>query len=92
MSVSKETESEILRLLYVEKWKRGTIARQLNIHHGVVDRVLLRNGIAIEHLQVRPAMIDPYVPFIRTVWPAIALHFLKDRLRQQSIDQACSRA
>jgi DNA-binding transcriptional regulator LsrR (DeoR family) len=46
MGVSKETESEILRLLYVEKWKRGTIARQLNIHHCVVDRVLIRNGIA----------------------------------------------
>lgn len=67
MSVSKETESEILRLLYVEKWKRGTIARQLNIHHGVVDRVLLRNGIAIDRLQVRPSMIDSYLPFIRTV-------------------------
>jgi len=67
MSVSKETESEILRLLYVEKWKRGTIARQLNIHHEVVDRVLLRNGIAIDRLQVRPSMIDSYLPFIRTV-------------------------
>jgi len=60
MSISKETESEILRLFYVEKWKRGTIARQLNIHHGVVDRVLLQNGISIDRLQVRTAMIDSY--------------------------------
>ncbi len=67
MSISKETESEILRLFHVEKWKRGTIGRQLNIHHGVVERVLLQNGVVIDRLQVRPAMIDPYLPFIRSV-------------------------
>ena len=67
MGVSKETESEILRLFHAEKWKRGTIARQLQIHHGVVDRVLTRNGISIERLRVRGSMIDPYLSFIRSV-------------------------
>ncbi|MBX9667084.1 MAG: hypothetical protein K2X93_05665 [Candidatus Obscuribacterales bacterium] len=60
MSISKETESEILRLFHVEKWKRGTIASQQNIHHGVVDRVLFQNGITLDRLQVRTAMIDSY--------------------------------
>lgn len=67
MVVSKETESEILRLHFAEKWKRGTIARQLNIHHGVVDRILAKNGIEIERLRVRASMIDAYLPFIRSV-------------------------
>jgi transposase len=86
MSISKETESEILRLLYVEKWKRGTIARQLNIHHGVVDRILLQNGIAIDRLQVRPAMIDTYLPFIRTVlekYPNLTASRLYEMVRER---------
>lgn len=67
MGVSKETESEILRLFHAEKWKRGTIARQLHIHHGVVDRVLTRNGIPYERVRVRHSMIEAYLPFIRSV-------------------------
>jgi transposase len=67
MGVSKETESEILRLHHAEKWKRGTIARQLHIHHAVVDRVLAKNGVDVEKLRVRGSMIDEYVPFIRSV-------------------------
>lgn len=42
VGVSKEVESEILRLFYAEKSKRGTIARQLQIHHGVVEPFLER--------------------------------------------------
>lgn len=67
VGVSKEIESEILRLFHAERWKRGTIAKQLSIHHGVVDRVLERNGVDVERLRVRGSMIDAYVPFIRSV-------------------------
>lgn len=67
MGVSKETELEILRLHHAEKWKRGTIAKQLHLHHGVVDRVLAKNGVDVERLRVRGSMIDEYVPFIRSV-------------------------
>lgn len=67
MTISKETEAEILRLFHAEKWKRGTIARQLHIHHGAIDRVLTRNGIPFERVRVRRSMIDPYIPFIRSV-------------------------
>ncbi len=86
LSISKETESEILRLLYVEKWKRGTIARQLKIHHGVVDRVLLQNGIAIDRLQARPRMIDPYLPFIHGVlekYPKLTASRLHEMVKER---------
>jgi len=34
MTIDKETRTEILRLYHAEKWKIGTIARQLGVHHG----------------------------------------------------------
>ena len=40
MAITPELEAQILRLHYVEKWRVGTIARQLGVHHGTVDRVL----------------------------------------------------
>ncbi len=93
MVISKEIESEILRLYHAEKWKRGTIARQLQIHHGVVDRVLTRNGIEVERLRMRSSMIDAYVPFIRAVlekYPKLTgsrIHaMVKERGYQGSVD------
>lgn len=86
MTVSKETESEILRLFHAEKWKRGTIARQLHIHHGAVDRVLTKNGIPIERVRVRKAMIDPYLPFIRSVlekYPQLTASRLFEMVRER---------
>jgi len=61
--ISAEREAEILRLYHVEKWRVGTIATQLNIHHSTVRRVIGHDGLASEH--VRPSAIDPYIPFIR---------------------------
>jgi len=89
MSVSKETEAEILRLLYVEKWKRGTIARQLKIHHCVVDRVLIRNGIAFDRLHVRASKIDSYLPFIRTVlekYPNLTASRLHEMVKERGYE------
>ena len=40
MTIDKEIEARILRYYFVEKWRTGTIATQLGIHHTVVDRVL----------------------------------------------------
>lgn len=40
MTISNEIEAQILRYYHVEKWRVGTISRQLNIHHSVVRRVL----------------------------------------------------
>ncbi len=64
MAIDKETESDILRYHFVEKWRVGTIATQLGVHHSVVDRVLSQAGLPKVERSPRSAMIDPYLPFI----------------------------
>ena len=64
MTISKETEAKILRYHFVEKWKVGTIATQLGIHNGVVDRVLSEAGLPKVERSPRSSIIDPYLPFI----------------------------
>ncbi len=64
MSIDSETESKILRYHFVEQWRVGTIAKQLGVHHGVVDRVLSQAGMPKVERSARPAIIDPYLPFI----------------------------
>jgi predicted DNA-binding protein (UPF0251 family) len=43
--IDKEKELEILRLFHAEKWRIGTIATQLRMHHTTVQRVLRQAGI-----------------------------------------------
>jgi transposase len=62
---SAELETEIVRLYHAEKWKIGTVATQLRVHHSVVRRVLLALGLPVPKLAPRPSMADPYLPFIR---------------------------
>ena len=65
MAISPELEAAILRYFHVEKWRKGTIARQLGVHHTTVDRVLCQAGLPEAGLAPRPSMIDPFVPFVR---------------------------
>jgi transposase len=65
MVIPKETEAEILRLHYAEKWRKNTIADQLRIHYSTVERVLAQNGVAAEQLRVRPSIADPFIDFIK---------------------------
>jgi transposase len=64
--ITPERAAEILRLYHAEKWKPGTIARQLGVHHTTVRRVLAQAGQAPGLLSTRPSMADPFVPLIRT--------------------------
>jgi transposase len=64
MTISDELEAQILRYFHVEKWRAGTIARQLHVHHGVVKRVLMQSGNATASQIMRPSCLDPYLPFI----------------------------
>lgn len=57
--------AEIRRLYVVEKWKVGTIARQLRLHRSTVSRALEKSRV--ERGPQRPRMIDSYVPFIEQV-------------------------
>jgi transposase len=63
MVTPPDIEALILRYYHVEKWKIGTIAAQLHIHHNVVQRVLAQAGLP-RIGSPRPSMIDPYLPFI----------------------------
>ena len=64
MTIPPEVEAQILRLHHVEKWRRGTIARQLHVHHGTVTRVLAQAGLPRIDRPQRPSKVDPYLPLI----------------------------
>lgn len=63
--IPRDLEAEILRLYQAEKWRVGTIARQIGVHHSTVTRVLARAGIPAAVPAPRPSIADPYVPFVR---------------------------
>ena len=64
MTIAPELQARILRLYQVEKWRINTIAHQLHVHHTTVMRVLAQAGVAMSSIEVRPSVVDPYVPFI----------------------------
>ena len=41
MTIAPNLEAQILRYYHVEKWRAGTIARQLHVHAGTVRRRLM---------------------------------------------------
>lgn len=65
MTISPDLEARILRYYHVEKWRPGTIARQLHVHHGTVARVLAQAGLPSLSRSARPSALDPFLPFIR---------------------------
>ncbi len=62
--ITKEQAAEVVRLFHAEKWKVGTIAAQLHVHHGTVRRVLARAGVMAVSRAQRPSIVSPYVPLI----------------------------
>jgi transposase len=65
MAIPADIEAQILRCYHAEKWKVGTIARQLHVHHDVVRRVLAQAGLPRPGPPPRPSQIDGYLPFIK---------------------------
>lgn len=65
MTIPPELEAKILRYFHVEQWRVGTIARQLGIHHGTVDRVLSQAGLPKVERPHQPSLLDPFLPFVR---------------------------
>ncbi len=45
VTIPPDTEAQILRYYHVEKWRIGTIARQLHLHYDTVARVLAQAGL-----------------------------------------------
>ena len=64
MTVAPDLVAQILRLHAAEKWRVGTIARQLHVHRDTVRRVLALNGAPVQSSPLRPSRVDPYRPFI----------------------------
>jgi transposase len=64
MTISQELRATILRYHHVEKWRVGTIASQLGVHHTTVKRVLSETGVAKNEILVEKSIIDPFLPFI----------------------------
>jgi transposase len=84
MSITNELEAKILRHFHVEKWKIGTIARQLNVHHNSVERVLSQAGVPRASIIKRTSIIDSFLPFIVDVlkkFPTLRARRLYDMIR-----------
>ena len=64
MTIAPDLVAQILRLHAVEKWRVGTIARQLHVHRDAVQRVLGGDRAPVHCSPLRPSRIDPYRPFI----------------------------
>jgi transposase len=64
MTVDKERENEILRLVDAEKWPEGTVVSELGVHHDVVTRVLAEAESGKPAREPRPSKVDPYKSFI----------------------------
>ena len=64
MTISKESEAQILRYHHVEKWPVGTISKQLGIHHDAINRVLTQSGIVKAMRTQQASIIDDYLPFV----------------------------
>ena len=64
MTISQELRANILRYHHVEKWRVGTIASQLGVHHTTVKRVLSETGVDKNRVLVEQSMIDPYLSFV----------------------------
>jgi len=63
--ISPELEAKILRLHAAEKWKPGTIAAQVGVHHSTVKRVLSQAGLPEGQFSLRPSLADPFVPLLK---------------------------
>lgn len=64
MTIPPDLEAQILRYYHVEKWRVGTIARQLHVHHGTVARVLAQAGLPRIGPPARRSQVESYPPFI----------------------------
>ncbi len=62
--IGDEILAEILRLFHVEKWRVGTIASHLRLHHTSVIRALESAGV-VRNVVSRKSGLTPYLDFIR---------------------------
>jgi len=86
MVTPPDIEARILRLYHAEKWRIGTIARQLHVHYSVVGRVLAQAGLPRPGPPPRKSRIDPYLAFVRQTletFPALTASRLYVMVRER---------
>jgi transposase len=86
VAIPPELEASILRYRHVEKWRVGTIARQLGVHPDTVARALARAGLPRAPSPGRSSAIDPYLPFILQTlqtWPTLTAARLYEMVRER---------
>src|SRR4051794_41800075 len=64
MVTPAEIEAQILRYYHAEKWKVGTIAQQLQVHHSVVRRGRARAGLPPVGRPPPPPQSALYLPLV----------------------------
>lgn len=64
MTISDDLKTKILRYFHVEKWRVGTISKQLCVHYSVVKRVLSETGIPKSQFIKKELLITPYLSFV----------------------------
>lgn len=86
MTISDDIKAKILRYHYVEKWRVGTIAKQLHIHHSVIQRVLSESGIPKSHFIKKALIVTPYLSFIMDtlkIYPHLTAARLYDMVKSR---------
>ncbi len=86
MAISDDLKANILRYHHVEKWRVGTIARHLNVHHTTVKRVLSGTGVSKHNILVQESMIDPFLAFITETlqrFPTLTASRLYDMVKER---------
>jgi transposase len=81
MTIPLDLAAHIQRLFTVERWRVGTIARQLHVHRDTVRRVLREHGAAPPDVPLRPSLVDPYRVFMRETlekYPTLTARRLHD--------------
>jgi transposase len=84
--IPRDLEAEILRLFHAEKWRIGTIGREVGVHHATVRRVLCAAGVPAARLPRRPSLADPFVPFMLETlekYPRLRASRLYEMVRQR---------
>jgi len=84
--ISTDLSAQILRLYQAERWRPGTISRQLHVHRDTVRRVLAHAGIAPPAMVLRPSRVDPFRPFIvqtLTKFPTLTAARLFDMVHER---------
>ena len=84
--ITPAQRAEIRRLYFGERWKVGTIAAQLGLHHETVRAAVERETTEVRRGVCRRTILDPYLPFIRdtlTQYPSLRATRVYEMVRQR---------